>query len=199
MRIRPLFLALALFLLIHGTAFADGGNILGTAYVEGQPTADICVDVLDGDNAVASQKSNQGGDFNIYIANPGWYTVRFSDCGIGYTSVQTSSAEVVSDQDTPGVNGYLSSAGRVAGKLKDNLAAVLTGACVKAEDQNGNSVEIGSGELVRTSRDIEVFNYGTGSYQTLSVEGVQRSGSSVEIEVYDYDSGEYPTLDMDAD
>jgi hypothetical protein len=36
------------------------------------------------------------------------------------------------------VNAYLSSAGRVAGNLKDNLNAVLTGACVKAEDQTGN-------------------------------------------------------------
>jgi Carboxypeptidase regulatory-like domain/PASTA domain len=140
MRFRPIFLTVALFLLLHGTAFADGGNILGTAYVEGQPAADICVDVQDGANTVASQKTNQAGDYNLYIATPGWYTVQFSDCGVGYTSTQASSVEVIGDQDSPGVDAHLSSAGRVAGNLKDNLAAVLTGACVRAEDQNGNPV-----------------------------------------------------------
>lgn len=138
MRFRPILLTLALVLLVHGTAFADGGNIMGDTYVDGQPASGICVDVLDGSNVVASQQSGPpDGDYNIYVATPGWYTVRFSDCGVGYTSTQFSNAQIVSDQDVFGVNAYLSSAGRVAGNLKDNLAAVITGACVRAEDQYG--------------------------------------------------------------
>jgi hypothetical protein len=98
-------------------------------------------------NVVAGQLTNGGGEYSVYVAQPGSYLVRFSDCGAGYTTTQwyysaprqedAQTVQVVSDQMTPNVNGYLQSAGRVTGKLKDNLAAVLTGACVKAEDQNG--------------------------------------------------------------
>src|SRR4051794_26972004 len=151
MRFRPLFLVVALFLLIHGTAFADGGNIMGDVYVDGQAASGMCVDVFDSyGNGAASQLTTGDGDYNIYIAQPGNYTVRVSDCGAGYTTTQwypnasnqwdAQVVQIISDQDSPNVNGYLSSAGRVTGNVKDNLNAVTTGACVKAEAYNGDVI-----------------------------------------------------------
>ena len=62
---------------------------------------------------------------------------------------------------------------------------------------SGASVEIESGNLVRTGNDIEMYDYDSGEYHDMSAESIQRSGSTVELEVYDYDSGEYRTLDME--
>src|SRR5690242_4781924 len=99
MPIRPILIALALMLLAPASALADGGNITGTVYLDGYETPNVCVDVLDGgQTVVASQLSNGGGEYNIYVAVPGSYTVRFSDCGDGFTTTQTSDVEVVSDQ-----------------------------------------------------------------------------------------------------
>lgn len=83
------------------------------------------------------------------------------------------------------------------------LAAVL--ACVAMPavawdgtiQETGDSVEIERGNLVRSGEDIEVFDYGKGTYRNLTVESIQRYGSSVEIEVYDNNTGEVMTLDMD--
>lgn len=61
----------------------------------------------------------------------------------------------------------------------------------------GHEVEIEKGNLVRPGEEIEVYNYETGRYQYVEVDGVRRSGGSVEVEVYDYGSGEYRTLMMD--
>ena len=58
-------------------------------------------------------------------------------------------------------------------------------------DDEGNSIEIGSGNLVRSGNDIEVEV--NGETKTYEVESV----SNGEVEVYDYDSGEYKTFDMD--
>ena len=58
-------------------------------------------------------------------------------------------------------------------------------------DDEGNSIEINSGNLVRSGSDIEVEV--NGETKTYEVESV----SSGEVEVYDYDSGEYKTFDMD--
>jgi hypothetical protein len=149
MRFRPLFLTLALLLLVPANAFADGGNVMGTVYLDGFEAGGLCVDVFADytDAVVASQQTNSGGEYNIYVADPGNYMVRFSDCGQGYTTMQwywqaprhedATIVQVVSDADTPQVNGYLSSAGRVTGNVKNTLDAVLTGACVRAEDQSG--------------------------------------------------------------
>lgn len=63
-------------------------------------------------------------------------------------------------------------------------------------DQNGNSVEIGRGELVRPNRDIEVEI--DGETQNLSVDSIRRFGGRVEIEGTD-DNGNSVTLDMDGD
>jgi hypothetical protein len=58
-------------------------------------------------------------------------------------------------------------------------------------DNEGNSIEIGSGNLVRAGKEIEVEV--NGESKTYEVESV----SSGEVEVYDYESGEYKTFDMD--
>jgi hypothetical protein len=63
-------------------------------------------------------------------------------------------------------------------------------------DADGNSVEIESGNLVRSGEDIEIYHSerGLGTY---SVESIERSGSTVEVEVYNHDSGEYETFEME--
>ncbi|WP_085034081.1 DUF5334 family protein [Ensifer aridi] len=63
----------------------------------------------------------------------------------------------------------------------------------------GGSVEIGKGNLVREGLDIEIYDYESGGYRDVTVEDINRTGSSVEIEVYDNESGEYRTLEMEAD
>ncbi|RWA97334.1 DUF5334 family protein [Mesorhizobium sp.] len=63
----------------------------------------------------------------------------------------------------------------------------------------GESVEIGKGNLVRTGRDIEIFDSGAGEYRDVTVESIRRYGSTVEVEVYDNESGEYRTLEMEGD
>lgn len=65
------------------------------------------------------------------------------------------------------------------------------------DTESGNDVEIGSGNLVRPGRDIEVYDYGSGSYRDVEVQSIRRSGSSVEVEVYDNESGEYRTFEME--
>ena len=58
---------------------------------------------------------------------------------------------------------------------------------------NGHSIEIEKGNLVRRGKDIEVYDYDTGEYKEYEVESV----NGREVEVYDYDTGEYRTFDMD--
>ena len=62
---------------------------------------------------------------------------------------------------------------------------------------SGEAVEIGTGNLVRSGRDIEIYDHGIGEYRDVTVESIQRYGSSVEVEVYDHESGEYRTLEME--
>lgn len=65
------------------------------------------------------------------------------------------------------------------------------------DSDTGESVEIGSGNLVRAGETVEIYDYEDGTYKDVDVESVTRYGSSVEVEVYDYESGEYRTLEMD--
>ncbi|MFD9899697.1 DUF5334 family protein [Mesorhizobium sp. NPDC059054] len=65
------------------------------------------------------------------------------------------------------------------------------------DTSTGNSVEIEKGNLVRTGRDIEIYDYDAGEYRDVTVEDISRHGSTVEVEVYDNESGEYRTLEMD--
>lgn len=67
------------------------------------------------------------------------------------------------------------------------------------DSESGADIEIGTGNLVRSGRDIEVYDYGSGGYRDVEVQSIHRYGGSVEIEVYDYDSREYRTFEMEAD
>ena len=64
-------------------------------------------------------------------------------------------------------------------------------------DQDGNWVEIESGNLVRSGEDIEYYDSDSGEYKYGTVESVNGNGFGAEVEVYDYDSGEYKYSDMD--
>ncbi len=61
----------------------------------------------------------------------------------------------------------------------------------------GGSVEIGKGNLVRSGEEVELYDYGTGTYRYVTVEEVNGSGNTVQIEAYDYESGEYLYLEME--
>ncbi|HBR21734.1 MAG TPA: hypothetical protein DD713_04095 [Nitrospiraceae bacterium] len=63
--------------------------------------------------------------------------------------------------------------------------------------EKGSYIEIGKGNLVRSGKDIEIYDYGTGEYKDVEVESIKRYGSSVEVEVYDYSTGEYRTFEME--
>ena len=66
------------------------------------------------------------------------------------------------------------------------------------EDAETNvEIEIEKGNLVRTGRDIEIYDEGDSSYHDVTIESIQRYGNSVEIEVYDNDTGEYRTFEME--
>jgi hypothetical protein len=61
----------------------------------------------------------------------------------------------------------------------------------------GDTVEIDKGNLVRTDEEIEVYDYGSGTYRSVTIESINSYGGSVELEVYDNDTGEYLILEMD--
>lgn len=63
---------------------------------------------------------------------------------------------------------------------------------------NGTSVDIEKGNLVREGEEIEFFDYSAGEYRGGTVQEINRYGSSVEVVVEDSESGETRTLDMDA-
>ncbi len=63
--------------------------------------------------------------------------------------------------------------------------------------ENGSSIEIESGNLVRSGEEIEIYDWENGQYKNVEVQDINRYGSSVEVEVYDYDTGEFRTFDMD--
>jgi len=60
----------------------------------------------------------------------------------------------------------------------------------------GSSVEIESGQLVRSGETIEVYDSSEG-YKTYDVDSITRYGSTVEIEATDSATGESTTLEMD--
>lgn len=67
------------------------------------------------------------------------------------------------------------------------------------DTSTGGSVEIGRGNLVRTGRAIEIYDYDSGQYRDVEVQSIQRSGGTVEVEVYDNESGESRVLEMEDD
>jgi hypothetical protein len=50
------------------------------------------------------------------------------------------------------------------------------------DTESGAQVEIERGNLVRSGRDIEVYDYETGQYHDITIGDINRSGGSVEIE-----------------
>jgi len=81
------------------------------------------------------------------------------------------------------------------------LSVTLCSFSVSAWDgydyEQGTSVEIGSGNLVRPGQDIEIYDYGHDEYHDVEVQSITGSGSGAEVEVYDYGTGEYRTLEME--
>ena len=64
---------------------------------------------------------------------------------------------------------------------------------------SGSYVEIGKGNLVRSGRDIEIYDYGDGRYKDVEVQSIRKTYSGkVEVEVYDPQRGETRTLEMDS-
>lgn len=64
----------------------------------------------------------------------------------------------------------------------------------------GASVDIGRGNLVRPGLDIEIYDYGSdGGYKDVRVEDIYESFGRVVVEVYDYETGEHRTFDMDGE
>ncbi|OCR86675.1 hypothetical protein CFT13S00388_07910 [Campylobacter fetus subsp. testudinum] len=63
--------------------------------------------------------------------------------------------------------------------------------------ENQAEVEIEKGNLVRSGRDIEIYDYKDGEYKEVEVQSIRNKGASVELEIYDYNSREYRTLEMD--
>lgn len=79
----------------------------------------------------------------------------------------------------------------------------MTSVCAQAwsgfDYDKGSYVEIEKGNLVRSGRDIEIYDHGKGEYRDVNVESIRRLGSRVEVEVTDNETGETRTLDMDKD
>lgn len=66
-----------------------------------------------------------------------------------------------------------------------------------SDTETGDSVTIEKGNLVRTGREIEIYDEANGEYRTMTVEGIYDTGVGVEIETYDYEAGEYRTFEME--
>ena len=64
---------------------------------------------------------------------------------------------------------------------------------------SGNFVEIEKDNLVRSGRDIEIYDYGTGEYHDVHINDIDRYGSTVELDVYDYNTGKDRTFEMEDD
>lgn len=62
---------------------------------------------------------------------------------------------------------------------------------------NGAYVKIEKGNLVRSGRDIEIYDYSQGEYIDVTVESIRANGRYVEVEVTDHTTGESRTLEME--
>lgn len=62
----------------------------------------------------------------------------------------------------------------------------------------GDYVEIEKGNLVRSGRDIKIYDYSDDEYKDVEVQSIRKTyGGKVEVEVLDPSSGETRTLEMD--
>lgn len=64
-------------------------------------------------------------------------------------------------------------------------------------DENGNAVEIDSGNLVRAGEDITYYNDADGQDHDATVDSITRYGGEVVIEVTDDDTGYSHVLSME--
>lgn len=62
---------------------------------------------------------------------------------------------------------------------------------------NGSDIEIDKGNLVRSGKDIEYYDYKDSEYRDAQVNNIRSYGNSIEVEVYDYDNQEYRTFEME--
>ncbi|WP_342234602.1 DUF5334 family protein [Inquilinus sp. OTU3971] len=63
-------------------------------------------------------------------------------------------------------------------------------------DEQGANVEIEAGERVRSGEAVEIYDYGSGTYQTIDVDRVTRRDRTVTVEGTDED-GDYLELEME--
>jgi hypothetical protein len=82
------------------------------------------------------------------------------------------------------------------------FACLFVSACLAWDGydwDSGSYVEIGKGNLVRSGRDIEIYDYGDGRYKDVEVQSIRKTYSGkVEVEVYDPQSHKTRTLEMDS-
>src|SRR5690242_9115533 len=90
MRIRPILIALVLMLALPAAASATSvyGSISGTVSLDGHGSANLCATAYDGDTAVGFANTDSGGDYQLTGLYPAQYTVKFDDCGPGYSTTQ---------------------------------------------------------------------------------------------------------------
>lgn len=85
-------------------------------------------------------------------------------------------------------------------KIAISVLALVSELCLAWDGydyQKGQFIEIEKGNLVRSGREIEVFDYSEG-YKTYEVESINsRAFGGAEIEVRDPGTGETRTFDMD--
>tara|TARA_R110001599_G_scaffold159052_2_gene346193 strand:- start:7712 stop:7984 length:273 start_codon:yes stop_codon:yes gene_type:complete len=65
------------------------------------------------------------------------------------------------------------------------------------DSDSGVSIEIERGNLVRSGREIEFYDYDAGEYRTGQVQSIRRYGASVELEIEDEETGDTRTFEMD--
>lgn len=87
--------------------------------------------------------------------------------------------------------------------LKKILACILAATAGFAWDgfdwEKGGYVEIEKNNLVRSGKDIEIYDYSDGKYKDVEVLSINKKYSGkVELEVYDYEDGKERTLEMDS-
>lgn len=87
--------------------------------------------------------------------------------------------------------------------LKKILACILAATAGFAWDgfdwEKGSYVEIEKNNLVRSGKDIEIYDYSDGKYKDVEVLSINKKYSGkVELEVYDYEDGKERTLEMDS-
>jgi len=62
---------------------------------------------------------------------------------------------------------------------------------------NAKFVDIEKGSVVREGNDIEIFDWGDGTYKDVEVQSVDSYGGTTEVEYIDPDSGETEPIDWE--